>query len=252
MEYHFIICDDDPNYTQLYRHIIDSFMIKNKLQYKKHIYHDYNQTFENVIEAPFTNRIYLLDVETKSGDGMSMATKIRKVDKRSYIIFITGFYNYYLEQIASGLYNSLTILNKRNKDLEYQLEQALKTATEESIDNEVLALKYQSTDYHLTLRDIKMIEFLERKSIVYLEMGEIPFGKNLNYFETKLNSMTDHFVKVSKSAIVNVQQISKIDERNLIIYFKKSSLTTFVSKKYLVNVLEKWKKIDHIHDIITQ
>lgn len=45
---------------------------------------------ENLSNNPMTNRIYLLDIETKSGSGIDMARLIRKNDLDSVIIFVTA------------------------------------------------------------------------------------------------------------------------------------------------------------------
>ena len=64
-------------------------MIKNKIEYKTHVYDDYNKKFMDVIENKMPSKIYLLDIETPSRSGIDIAREIRRKDVDSVIIFLT-------------------------------------------------------------------------------------------------------------------------------------------------------------------
>ena len=84
-----IICDDNIKDKNNILEIVNSFMIKNKIEYKTHVYDDYNKRFDEIIESKIPFKIYLLDIETPSGSGIDVARKIRQKDVDSVIIFLT-------------------------------------------------------------------------------------------------------------------------------------------------------------------
>ena len=86
----FIVVDDFKEMTKKVELIINKIMMNNKVDYKIHIFEDYNKDFKNIMNEPLTNKIYLLDIETKSASGIDVARVIRKTDLDSVIIFITA------------------------------------------------------------------------------------------------------------------------------------------------------------------
>ena len=47
----FIICDDVKQYRDMVEHIVDSYMMKNKIEYKTHIFDDYDSDFVKIVES---------------------------------------------------------------------------------------------------------------------------------------------------------------------------------------------------------
>ena len=84
-----IICDDNNKDRNNVIQIVDIFMNKNKIEYKVHVYDDYNKKFMDVIENKMPSKIYLLDIETPSRSGIDIAREIRRKDVDSVIIFLT-------------------------------------------------------------------------------------------------------------------------------------------------------------------
>ena len=85
----FILCDDDPIILKEVKHIIDSYMMKNNLAYKIHLFGDYDEKFIDIMKKPLSNKIYILDIETPSRSGIDVARNIRVDDVNSVIIFLT-------------------------------------------------------------------------------------------------------------------------------------------------------------------
>ena len=86
----FIVVDDFKEITKKVEKIINKIMMNNKLEYKIHVFDDYNSEFKQLVDKPLTNKIYFLDIETQSASGIDMARLIRKNDLDSIIIFITA------------------------------------------------------------------------------------------------------------------------------------------------------------------
>ena len=85
-----IICDDEINTLKRIIKIIDKYMKRNHIEYKKYIFNDYNESFMNIVKSSLPFKIYILDIETPSRSGIDIAREIRQKDLDSVIIFLTG------------------------------------------------------------------------------------------------------------------------------------------------------------------
>ena len=81
----FIVVDDFKEITKKVENIINKIMMNNKIEYKVHIFYDYNSEFKKIVNEPLTNKIYFLDIETNSASGIDIARLIRKNDLESII-----------------------------------------------------------------------------------------------------------------------------------------------------------------------
>ena len=86
----FVVVDDIIEMTKTVENIINKVMMSSNLEYKIHTFHDYDSKFMKFIENPLPNKVYFLDIETKSASGLDIARKIRKTDTQSIISFITA------------------------------------------------------------------------------------------------------------------------------------------------------------------
>jgi len=100
MLYNVIICDDNLSDLNKIISITEDFF-NNKQDFfcKIHSFRDYNDDFINFI---YTNRlsnlIYLLDIETPSGNGFDIARIIKRLDQNIPILYITEHYQYYTKK----------------------------------------------------------------------------------------------------------------------------------------------------------
>ena len=86
----FIICDDVKQYREMVEHIVVSYMMKNKLEYKTHVFKDYDSDFLKIVESKLSFKVYILDIETPTRSGIDIARLIRNKDVDSVLIFLTG------------------------------------------------------------------------------------------------------------------------------------------------------------------
>ena len=203
----FIICDDNKDFLKSEKEIIDSFMMKYDIEYNCSLYTDYDEKFNNILSNEMGFKVYILDIQTKSGSGLDIARKIREEidDWTSAIVIITAYNEFKYEALANRLY-LLDFINKmdsyENKFRE-DLERVLK-----HYDNRVKCLKYKYN--HI----LKCIEF---RHIIYIEKeldskrcmiktiyGDEIINKNLN--ET-FKLLDDRFIKTNRSMIINVDYI---------------------------------------------
>ena len=85
----FIIVDDNKKFLEIMVNVVTKVMMKNKFVYKTYSFDEYDDRFFSVMNSDLSNRIYILDIETREASGIDIARKIRKRDVDSIIIFAT-------------------------------------------------------------------------------------------------------------------------------------------------------------------
>lgn len=151
--------------------------------------------------------IVILDIEMSGLDGIATAKKIRKTDKRSQIIFVTG----YSEYIAFGY------------DVE-ALNYLLKPVDEEkfaSVLDKAIA-KLNKKSHYLTLKNEGEVFLIPLETIRYFEVSgnyttihadkDYMIKRTLSTFDAELD---DAFIKVSRSYIVALKEIKRVTRKEL-------------------------------------
>ena len=228
--FNIIICDDDKYILSKITKIIDKYMKKNRIEYEKHIFDDYNKKFMNIISRPLPFKIYILDIETPSRSGIDIAREIRMKDLDSVIIFLTGH-----EELANTiLKNDLLFLSFINKfdNCEERLCKALQKSFDVLHKKQVIKLVDGSINYIVNLNDILYFstDTVERKTIVKTDYDELIVSDTLKSIKKRLD---DRFNQTHKSCIVNMSRVRNIDTQNRMIHFDTKDSTDLLSSKYM-------------------
>lgn len=225
----FIVCDDDKNFINNIIKIIDNTMMKNDLDYTKHIFTEYNQEFLDLIDQKMSFKIYILDIQVKDKTGIEMAKIIRKKDIESMIIFFTAYYNKYLKEIAKSRFMFLDFINKEEnyrKELKITLESVIKNINKKNI----IRFRSQNIIYTINVNDILYImRNKDRKCIIKTDYTEYEVNKNLIDLYNLLDS---RFSYSHRACIVNKERITSYDKKNKIITFDNGDVTTIVSSRF--------------------
>lgn len=87
-------------------------MSKLKIDYKIYSFFNYtNEVYEIINNNTISNKIYILDIACPSNSGTSAATEIRKSDIKSFVIFITNYYNHYQQIMLANYFMFLAFIN---------------------------------------------------------------------------------------------------------------------------------------------
>ena len=71
----FIICDDNEFFLMEIYHIISNFCLSKKINFKIYAFKDYDSEFYEIMCKELDNKVYILDIETPSGNGIDIAKK---------------------------------------------------------------------------------------------------------------------------------------------------------------------------------
>lgn len=232
----FVIVDDFKEITDNIKNIIDKIMINNRLEYKTYIFDDYNNNFKEFMMKPVTNRIYLLDIETKSASGIDMARMIRNYDLDSIIIFITAH-----EELASNIVRDqlmvLTFICKFD-DFEKRVKEAINKSLTYIGKKNAIKFVDNNAIYIIPTKDILYVthDNIERKCLIKTNNKIYKVGKTL----TEIKELSNGALNQShRACLVNEDRIIKIDKKNKQILFDNGEMVDLVSDNYKKEVGQK-------------
>ncbi len=225
----FIVVDDNVEIAKKCEGIINKVMMKNTHEYKTRVFNDYDYKFNKVMNNKLPNKVYILDIETKSASGIDIARKIRTNDLESVIIFITAH-----EELGGVIIKeSLMVLTFICKfdNFDSRLRDAIKKSLAVVGVRSVIRFNDGNSLYTIPTKDILYItrDSVERKCIIKTDYASYKVSKTL----TELKTITDGlFTQSHRACLVNQERIVKIDKTNKIITFDNGMTTDLISDNF--------------------
>ncbi len=225
----FIICDDVKQYRDMVEHIIASYMMKNKLEYRTHIFNDYNSEFIKIVESKLSFKVYILDIETPTKSGIDIARIIRNKDVDSVLIFLTG----HQELGHVVMKNDFLFLSYINKfdDCERRLTKSLDKALQMFKIRSVVRFKDNGVVYSIPQDDILYItrDSVERKCIIVTDYNTFKVGKSLMELEEIVNS---NFIKTHRACLMNTKRILSFSKSQKEVVFDNGMTSDLISTRF--------------------
>ena len=233
----FIIVDDLNFWINCIEEKIIKVLFNSNLNYKIHKFSDYNDDFYSIILKNLENKVYILDIETESANGLDIARKIRNLDKVSEIIFLTAYSkDEYISKYLKNSIRALAFIDKEEIDiLDLKLEEIIKNFT---LDK-VLKINTISNYNIIKIQDILFVEIKNRKTRIHTINSIIKTSKNLLYIENKLKHECDFFVRTHRACIVNLNNVISFDFKEKKITFFNNKKCHLLSKSYKNNIKNK-------------
>ena len=225
----FIVIDDVKKFSEMIIDIITKVMMKNKFMYKTYSFDEYDDKFFEVMNSSLSNKIYIMDIETKNASGIDIARKIRKLDVDSIIIFVTVHNEAGMVLLQDDLM-FLTFLCKFD-DFENKLYNSINKALE--FINHRISIKFndKGTIYNIPVNDILYItkESNSRKSIIKTNSSQ--YVVNLTLSEI-VSLCGDCLIQTHRSCFVNKDRVRVIDKHDNIIEFDNGEKIDLLSSSF--------------------
>lgn len=225
----FIICDDIKEDLEVVLDVVSCYMMQNKIEYKTHVFRDYNDDFLKIIETKMPYKIYILDIETPNRSGIDVARIIRKKDVDSVLIFLTG-HQELSDLVVKNEFSFLTFINKFD-NRENHLKRALDKAIQTIKVRKSLKFKDGGIIYKIPLDDILYItrDSIDRKSIIVTDYQEFKVSKTLTEISGMLNG---NFIQTHRACFVNKKRVVSFNKHQKIITFDNGTSTDLISARF--------------------
>jgi len=239
----YIICDDNESFANKLQTIVENYMMNFDVDEKYYMFKDYGDNFKNKVKEIEGFKVFILDIETKDGSGLDASRFIREeLDDWSSVIMLITAHNE-LKYEAFG--NRLFLLDFINKFDDY--ENKLKEDLERVMKNYNHREKCLTFEYN---RIIKKVEFKHiviiekekdsKKCIIKTKYGEYLICETLN---NVFKLLDNRFIKISRSTIINIDEVREYDNIENKITFKNGTSTHDISRGFKKEVYKSVRNI---------
>ncbi|MBN2286094.1 MAG: response regulator transcription factor [Tissierellales bacterium] len=208
------ICDDNlKELNKTESHLYDIF--RDNDEYQGFSVKTFNNGYE-LLSAYKMNKhfdLIFLDILMPEISGLKLAEKIREIDSKCKIIFLTSSSDFAVESYRYNAYYYM-LKNHLDKELLFLLRKLAEDMTQKSEVFIVVKTKGQLLRIHI--RDIQFIESLNHKVFFHLQTGKtISTYSSLTTF-AKILLQNPCFTKCHKSFIVNMNYVSGIKDSDCV------------------------------------
>ncbi|AUN14239.1 LytR/AlgR family response regulator transcription factor [Paraclostridium sordellii] len=195
------ICEDEKEIQDLIETYLQSILKSVNIDYEIKKYNLGEELLESNLKEI---DILLLDIQMGQINGMDTARKIREVDNKMEIIFITSLIDYVQEGYEVRAYRYLL------KPIEEEeLKKHVLTCIKEIENkNSYILIKNKSNKYKICLEEIKYIEVQKKNMIIHTINKDFDVIYSLEKIEKDLK--LDKFVRCHKSFLVNLSYVENI------------------------------------------
>lgn len=214
--------------------VVNDFCLNKRINFEIHVFKNYDNNFFDIVRQELDNKVYILDIETPSGNGIDVAKKIRNKDLNSFLIFISSYTAKYINQVVSSDTMFIGYISKR-KNYHEELLKKLKKIFKLGFQKNIIRFKDQGIIYTFDMRNIIYIEAdsKKRRSIIHTQSGKTEVRLTLK----KLMQVLDYRFEYShRSCIINHEQVFYIDTIVKIIKFKNGTTINLLSDSFIKKI----------------
>lgn len=238
-----IICDDNDIFLKGLIDTVNNFFKNKRLKYKIHPFQDYGKEFIDIVQnQKIENKIYILDIETPTSNGIQIAKIIRKTDLNSKLIYISSYTKKYLEAVSKSDTMYIGYLSKKD-DYQGKLKTLLNKIIKNGFRLEVIHFHDQGCFFNLDMREINYIDTdtKNRKIIIHMLTTSLAINKSLK----EMIELLDYRFEYShRGCIINRENALYVDTIVKIIKFKNGDTTTLLSPEFIKKEKQKGKRED--------
>lgn len=230
----FVLCDDNINVLNKFSKMLELIFVNNDLDGHVSYITSNPDDLLNYIKNNQVD-VVILDIDLKSNiSGIDLANKLRKFNKKIYIIFATGHLEYLILAYKCKTFDYLPKpISLEN--LESTILRLYKDINEDNSNVQFIKLHNGSTI--LRADSICYIEKDNTKVIFRAENAAYSVYSSFNKIQTELPSS---FIRCHKSYIVNINNVKSIDD-NTVHFDKTNRLSCSIGQVYKKKFLEVMK-----------
>ena len=237
----FVICDDNKAILDRFSKMLEAIFINKNLDAEVTLsstdpYEVLNYVKNNSVTALF------LDIDFKSDfSGLDLASKIREINNKAYIIFTSAHLEYILMAYKYKTFDFIPkpITQERLEETVLRIVDDISSST-----NKAKFIRLNNRNTIINQDSIKYIKRDGMKLVFYTDNRQY---ETYSSFAKIQNELPSNFVRCHKSFIANVDRITNIDSSNNIVFFdNNNSSSCFIGPKYKNNLMEVFNNYGNI------
>ncbi|MBK1811985.1 response regulator transcription factor [Clostridium sp. YIM B02505] len=213
------ICEDNKEQLMNYKKIVSNVLLIENFDMELALATSSPNELIEYISGGTISGIYFLDIDLHSDiNGIELAEKIRKIDPRGFIIFVTTHAEMSFLTFVYKVEAMDFIIKDNYKNIKERIHECIKNAHEKYSHkagiNKVFSIKSDDMIINIDYNNILFFETSPsiHKVIVHCVDRQIEFYGKMKELEDKLKD--DNFYRCHTSFIVNKAKIEKIDKKN--------------------------------------
>lgn len=223
------ICEDNQKQLNLFtKYILDIIMIEELDMQIVQSVSDPNIILEKILTAQNTG-VFFLDIDLKTDiNGLDLAKRIRRVQPRCYIIFITSHLEMSFLTFQYKVEALDFIIKDTTEHIKTKIHECLLNVHEKysSLNNNItktFLVHYADKCMAIEYDDIFFFEtsYNIHKIILHANKKTIEFSGQLKDIERQLDN---RFYRCHRSYIINKENVKAVDYSNLTVYMKNGEI----------------------------
>lgn len=208
LDYRLAVCDDQQEDGDLVRELVCQWATSRGVDVEVRQFPS-GDAFLFQYESDKAWDILLLDVEMPGCSGVELAKRVRRENKLTQIVFVTGYSDYIAEGYdVSALHYLLKPLSRE------KLASVLNRAVERlKRDGRFLLLELPEELVRVPLFEVEYLEVRQNYVTIHAGKEAYTVKKTLTAMERELD---DRFFRVGRSFILNLSKIRKVTKREAV------------------------------------
>lgn len=204
---HIAICDDEKDFVAYLTSQLNQYATETDLEIKVTAYYDGMELIE---KYDTTIDLIFLDIQMHLVNGLRAAERIRQMDEKVGIIFLTTLTQYGLEGYK---YQATNYIIKPMKyiRLKAEMDQWLKKHRKD--DSPTMVVSNDTGRYKVFLKSLRYVETFNRNLLLHTEQDNIICYKSMKEMERELQDKG--FVRCHTSYIVNLYYVKNVKVKSL-------------------------------------
>lgn len=206
---HIAICDDEKDFVAYLTGLLDQYATENGEEIKVTAYYDGMELIE---KYDTTIDLIFLDIRMRLVNGLRTAERIRQMDTKVGIIFLTTLTQYGLEGYKYQATNYI-IKPIKYARLKEEMKQWLERHRQD--DSPFIVVVNDAGKFKVFLKSLRFIETFNRNLLLHTDQENIICYKKMKELEAEL--VQHGFVRCHSGYLVNLFYVKRIEKLDIIL-----------------------------------
>jgi DNA-binding LytR/AlgR family response regulator len=230
-------CDKDIEFQMLLKKIVQKVALALNIPIIYLEFTEISEIFDYYTQLRDIDIIFI-DMNLKKENGYLIAKKLRNLDSKIKIIFLTTLKNYKVK--AYDIYSTEYWIKPMEEEMLYK---SVLSATKmlKDYENRYYIEKNKNGIYKIYFSDIKYIETSERHTVIHTLYGDIYSNRTL---ASHINNLDSNFVRCHNAIILNMQYIKSYSHDEIELKTGETLPVSKNKKKKILAIIEFYLKGD--------